>query len=107
VTSFMESKEQKNLKVLMSVKGQDLSFVESPFLEFKISPNGTGDLFSALFLGHYIRTKHDAKKSLELATSGIFTTLQNTLKAGQRELQLITSQDAFAPEKMNELIKTN
>ncbi len=54
--------------------------------------HGTGDLFSALFLGQYLRTR-DAKTALELASAAIFTVVERTHAAGADELQLVYVQD--------------
>jgi len=54
--------------------------------------HGTGDLFSALFLGHYLRT-HEMKAALELATAAIFAVVERTHAARADELQLVLAQD--------------
>jgi pyridoxine kinase len=54
--------------------------------------HGTGDLFSALFLGHYLRTR-DAKAALELATTAILAVVERTHAAGADELQLVLAQN--------------
>ena len=54
--------------------------------------HGTGDAFSALFLGRYLRTR-DAKAALELASASIFAVVERSHAAGADELQLVLSQD--------------
>jgi pyridoxine kinase len=54
--------------------------------------HGTGDAFSALFLGHYLRTR-DTKTALELASAATFAVVEHTHAAGADELQLVLAQD--------------
>jgi pyridoxine kinase len=54
--------------------------------------HGTGDLFSALFLGHHLR-RRDIKVALELASAAIFAVVERTHAAGADELQLVLTQD--------------
>jgi pyridoxine kinase len=56
---------------------------------FAIPPNGTGDLFSALYLGNYLATNNEIE-SLKRAVYFMDLVVKNTSKAGSREL-LITS----------------
>lgn len=56
---------------------------------FTISPNGTGDLFSAVFLGCYLATKNP----LESLRRTVFFTdqvMKNTFDAHSRELKIIS-----------------
>jgi pyridoxine kinase len=61
-------------------------------------PHGTGDVFSALFLGHYLRTR-DARAALERATAAMFAVVERTIKAGAGELRLVAAQDDVAVPK--------
>jgi pyridoxine kinase len=61
-----------------------------------IAPGGTGDAFSALFLGHYLRTA-DPREALERATSAMFDLVERTQAVGADELRLVAAQDAFDP----------
>ncbi len=64
-----------------------------------ITPNGAGDLLSALFLFHYLRTG-DACAALEEAGSSLFGLIAATAAAGARELALIAAQAEFlAPSR--------
>ncbi len=54
--------------------------------------HGTGDAFSALFLGHYLQTR-DSQAALDLASSAIFAVVERTHAAGADELQLVLAQD--------------
>ena len=61
-----------------------------------ITPGGTGDAFSALFLGHYLRTV-DTRQALERAASAMFDLVERTQASGADELCLVAAQDAFDP----------
>jgi pyridoxine kinase len=54
--------------------------------------NGAGDLFAALFLGHYL-THRDLAGGLDRATSSVHAVIARSAAAGARELQLIAAQD--------------
>ena len=61
-----------------------------------IAPGGTGDAFSALFLGHYLRTGA-ARQALEHAISAMFDLVERTRASGADELCLVAAQDGFDP----------
>ena len=56
---------------------------------FSIPPNGTGDLFSAVFLGSYLTTK-DALESLQRTVYFTDQVMKNTFEAKSRELKVIS-----------------
>ncbi len=68
--------------------------VETPELGFPTQPNGTGDLVSALFLAHWLRSR-DPVEALELVTDSVFSVLERTKRDGTRELRLVQSKDAL------------
>jgi pyridoxine kinase len=55
---------------------------------FDIAPNGTGDLFSALFLGHFLATR-DPASALEATLQSVYDVIHQTAVAGERELRLL------------------
>jgi len=57
-----------------------------------IAANGAGDVISALFLAHLIRTG-SAPEALSCAASSVFGILKRTAEAGSREILLIEAQD--------------
>jgi pyridoxine kinase len=57
-----------------------------------ISANGAGDVISALFLAHLIRTG-SAPEALSRAASSVFGILKRTAEAGSREILLIEAQE--------------
>ncbi len=57
---------------------------------FQTPPNGTGDLFSAVFLGTYLATK-SAVESAKNAVYYMNFVVKNTFKANTRELQILST----------------
>ncbi|MEA2755010.1 MAG: pyridoxine kinase [Aliidongia sp.] len=72
--------------------------VETPLLP--LHPNGAGDAVAALFLGNWLH-HGDIARALEMAASAIHAVLKQTLASGEREIQLITAQEALVapPER--------
>lgn len=71
--------------------------IETPRLPLKA--NGSGDVTAALFTAH-LRSTGDAGEALARTASSVFTLLENTLASGERELQLVESQEAYAHPSM-------
>jgi pyridoxine kinase len=71
--------------------------VQTPLLPMKA--NGSGDVTAALFTAHYTRTR-DAADALARTASSVFDLLQNTLDSGERELQLVESQESYAHPRL-------
>lgn len=57
-----------------------------------ISLNGTGDAFTALFLGYWLRAG-TLDAALSHAVSAMYALVEATYRAGSRELELIAAQD--------------
>jgi len=53
---------------------------------------GTGDAFSALFLGHFLR-EGNLRSALESAVSAIFALVEQSFESGADELRLVAAQD--------------
>ncbi len=81
----------EQLGILASAADQEW-LVLTPCLAQHFS--GTGDAFSALFLGHYLKTL-DIRTALELAAAAIFTLVEITASRGDLELSVIAAQDAM------------
>ncbi|WP_052646403.1 pyridoxal kinase [endosymbiont of Acanthamoeba sp. UWC8] len=64
---------------------------------FDTPPSGTGDLFSALFLGNYLSTK-SAVQSLKRSVYFIDQVIKNTFTAKSRELKIINTNYACINE---------
>src|SRR5262249_39100870 len=80
--------------------------VATPFVEFEVMPNGTGDAVAALFTAHWLATD-DVATALGRAASSVYAVLEKTREMGERELQLVAAQELlvappwrFAAEKL-------
>lgn len=86
-----------NVMEMLAVVGDEAWLIETPHLPMKA--NGSGDVTAALFTAH-LKSTGDAGVALARTASSVFTLLENTLNSGQRELQLVESQDAYANPAM-------
>ena len=64
--------------------------VETPVLERSFT--GSGDVTTALFLAHWLRTG-DMAQSLGATASAVYSLLEATARTGSSELQLVTAQE--------------
>jgi pyridoxine kinase len=67
--------------------------VTTPLLP--ITPNGCGDLTTALYLAH-LHTSGSPGTALAATASSVYAVLEATIAAGTREIQLIAAQEAIA-----------
>jgi pyridoxine kinase len=68
--------------------------------ELQVTLSGTGDVFTALLLGWWLRTG-SVPEALSRAVSAMYALVEITHRAGSRELELVAAQAAFeAPERM-------
>lgn len=65
--------------------GEHIDMAEHPAVAD--APNGLGDLTSALFLSHSLRTDNGAK-ALEITASSVYEVLNETCRLGEQELAL-------------------
>lgn len=77
---------------MLAVSGDEAWLVTTPRLPMKA--NGSGDVTQALFASHFAAGK-SLKEALELTTASVYELLKNTLVSGERELQLVESQQAY------------
>jgi pyridoxine kinase len=82
---------------MMAVTGDCAWIVQTPRLPMKA--NGSGDVTAALFTAHLLETG-DPGVALGRTASSVFDLLQTTLDSGERELQLVQSQQALAEPRM-------
>jgi pyridoxine kinase len=82
---------------MLAVDDSGAWLVQTPHIPIKA--NGSGDVTAALFTAHYRRTG-DLADALARTTSSVFDLLSRTHESGERELQLIESQDAYANPRM-------
>lgn len=71
--------------------------VQTPRIPMKA--NGSGDVTAALFTAHYTATA-DAALALARTASSVFDLLARTHDSGERELQLVESQEVYAHPRM-------
>ncbi len=86
-----------NLHVFVSKDNQRFAISAKEY-PFEIAPNGSGDLFSALFLGHYLST-YDAVLSLRRSLYFIDRVMHKTFIAQSRELNMTSVNYATTAEQ--------
>lgn len=82
---------------MLAVDDSGAWIVQTPHIPMKA--NGSGDVTAALFTAHYRRTG-DIADALARTTSSVFDLLQATHESGERELQLIEAQEAYANPRL-------
>ena len=97
VTSVERPDREEGTLEMLAVDDDGAWIVTTP--QLPMTANGSGDVTAALFTAHYRRTG-DAADALARTASSVFDLLQNTLNSGERELQLVESQEAYAHPRM-------
>lgn len=97
VTSVERPDREEGTIEMMVVDDAGAWIVQTPHLPFKA--NGSGDVTAALFTAHY-RSTGDAEVALARTASSVFGLLENTLASGERELQLVESQEHYANPRL-------
>ncbi|MCK8610881.1 pyridoxal kinase PdxY [Agromyces sp. C10] len=97
VTSVERPDREPGTIEMLAVDDRGAWIVRTPLLPMKA--NGSGDVTAALFTAHYRRTG-DAADALARTASSVFDLLANTHESGERELQLVESQEAYANPRM-------
>jgi pyridoxine kinase len=97
VTSVERPDREEGTIEMLAVDDRGAWVVQTPLLPMKA--NGSGDVTAALFTAHYRRTA-DAADALARTASSVFDLLTNTHESGERELQLVESQEAYAHPRM-------
>ena len=97
VTSVERPDAPEDTIEMMAVTGDGAWVVQTPRLPMKA--NGSGDVTAALFTAHLLETG-DPAVALARTASSVFDLLQTTLDSGERELQLVQSQEALAHPRM-------
>jgi pyridoxine kinase len=82
---------------MLAVTDEGAWIVQTPRIPLKA--NGSGDVTAALFTAHY-RATGDAATALARTTSSVYDLLQTTYDSGQRELQLVESQEFYAHPRL-------
>ncbi|MGX1791821.1 pyridoxal kinase PdxY [Microbacterium sp. NPDC055312] len=97
VTSVERPDREEGTIEMLAADATGAWLVATPHLPLKA--NGSGDVTAALFTAHLTSTG-DIRVALERTLSSVFDLLQNTLDAGDRELRLVESQEAYANPRM-------
>ncbi|QIZ98977.1 pyridoxal kinase PdxY [Leifsonia sp. PS1209] len=93
VTSVERPDAEPDTIEMLAVDGSGAWIVQTPRLPMKA--NGSGDVTAALFTAHYLRDG-SAESALRKTVSSIYDLLSRTLESGERELQLVESQEFYA-----------
>lgn len=92
VTSVLRPDRPEDTIEMLAVTDAGAWVVQTPHLPIKA--NGSGDITAALFSSHLITTG-DTAEALGRTAASTFELIRNTLESGQRELQLVESQEAY------------
>ena len=93
VTSVLHDEVPEGSLDVVAVSDDGAWAVTTPRLP--ITPNGCGDVTTALYLAHLLATGSPAQ-ALAATTSSVFAILEATIAAGTREIQLVAAQEAIA-----------
>ena len=97
VTSVERPDREDGTIEMLAADDSGAWLVQTPHIPMKA--NGSGDVTAALFTAHYRRTG-DLAEALARTTSSVFDLLTRTHESGERELQLVESQDAYAAPQL-------
>lgn len=97
VTSVERPDRDPGTIEMLAVTDDGAWIVQTPLLPIKA--NGSGDVTAALFTAHF-RRAGDAADALARTTSSVFDLLALTHESGERELQLVEAQEAYAHPRM-------
>lgn len=97
VTSVERPDREPDTIEMMVVDDAGAWIVQTPLLPLKA--NGSGDVTAALFTAHYLETR-DAAEALARTTSSVWDLLRTTHESGERELQLVESQEFYAHPRL-------
>lgn len=90
ITSLIvEETPTDKIYVFLSEEGSCL-LGEAPLYDFPTALNGTGDLFSALFLGNYLKTRN-SETALKKTLASMDAVMRETFNSQSRELKLLAS----------------
>ena len=97
VTSVILDETPEDSLDMLAVSGPGAWSVRTPRLA--VNPPGAGDLTTAVFLANLL-SGHDLPTTLARTTSAVFAVVEATDRAGQREMQIVATQDALADPPM-------
>lgn len=102
ITSLQVDETPKGQLVVFLSHNGKTKWVETPYFEFPILPNGTGDLFSALFVGFYLRFR-DAEQALVHAVNKMHAVVAHTYQKNRRELLVLSGDYGCLPNVVPEV----
>ena len=97
VTSVLLDETPDDCLDMVAASGDGAWSVRTPRLA--VNPPGAGDLTTAVFLANLL-SGHDLPTTLARTTSAVFAVVEATDEAGQREMQIVATQDAIADPPM-------
>ena len=97
VTSVERPDQPEDTIEMLAVDDAGAWIVQTPRLPLKA--NGSGDVTAALFTAHYVASG-DAASALSKTVSSVYDLLDRTLQSGERELQLVESQEFYAAPRL-------
>ncbi|MCP2636898.1 pyridoxal kinase PdxY [Microbacterium sp. HD4P20] len=97
VTSVERPDRPEDTIEMLAVTDDGAWIVQTPRIPLKA--NGSGDVTAALFTAHLRRTG-DPADALARTTSSVFDLLERTHASGERELQLVESQESYAHPRL-------
>jgi len=97
VTSVERPDREPDTIEMLVVDDAGAWIVQTPLLPMKA--NGSGDVTAALFTAHY-RETGEAAVALARTASSVFALLSRTHASGERELQLVESQEDYATPRL-------
>lgn len=98
VTSVLHADVPEGSLELVAVSDAGAWVVVTP--QLPITPNGCGDVTTALYLAH-LHTTGSPAQALAATVSSVFAILEATLAAGTREIALVAAQEAIAHPPMS------
>ena len=99
ITGVKISELKDQLCVFLSYNNEYTYVVKTKEFHFAKPPSGTGDLFSALFLGNYLKTK-DHLKALQRTIFFVDHALSNTYKKQSYELDVLNTDYSQCDENL-------
>ena len=97
VTSLVHDGMGEDTVEMLASNGDGAWLVSTPLLP--VSVNGAGDLTAALFLAHLMESG-SAQTALGRTASSVWTVLEQTVRSGEREIQIVAAQEAIADPPM-------
>lgn len=94
VDAPVDSQGRPGIRTILSLGDRGFA-IDTDLLPFAMPPHGAGDLVSALYMGNYLKYD-DPAACLERSIHAVFAVLEATSRSGLRELQIISTQEAFA-----------